>query len=213
MNKLRDYAIFTNKKTGKKLVYYPVAKNANTSVKLFLTRHLGVEDKFYCIGDIPRYKQTKEMHEKFANKYNLVNFLPPYTKFNKVQADVKCCLIRDPIKRFQSSYTNRILFHKDEQFKDYSVNQILENLEASNFENRHFLPQSYWLGDDLSYFTFYFFTNNIENFANKINNFFGQEREFPRVQTGGNNISINLSNEQINKIKKIYASDFELLKI
>ena len=103
--------------------------------------------------------------------------------------------------------------NKDEKFKNCSVNQILENLEASNFENKHFLPQSYWLGHDLSYFTFYSFTNNIENFATYINSFFNQEREFPRVQTGGNNISINLSNDQIYKIKKIYASDFELLKI
>ena len=105
------------------------------------------------------------------------------------------------------------MFHKDEKFRDYSVNQILENLEASNFENKHFLPQSYWLGHDLSYFNFYSFTNNIKNFANNINSFFNQEREFPRMQTGGNKISINLSDDQIYKIKKIYASDFELLKI
>lgn len=213
MNNNRDYLIFTNKNTGKKLVYYPVAKNANTSVKLFLIRHLGVEDKFYYIEDIPRYKHSKEMYEKFANKNNLINFLPPYTQFKKISVDAKCCVVRDPIKRFKSTYTNRILFHKDEKFRDYSVNQILENLEASNFENKHFLPQSYWLGYDLSYFTFYSFTNNIENFATNINSFFNQEREFPRVQTGGNKISINLSDDQIYKIKKIYASDFELLKI
>jgi len=209
----KDYAIFTSKKTGKKLVYYPVAKNANTSVKLFIIRHLGAEDKFYYIEDIPRYKHTKEMYKKLANKYNLINFLPPYTQFKKISVDIKCCVVRDPIKRFKSTYTNRILFHKDEKFRDYSVNQILENLEASNFENKHFLPQSYWLGHDLSYFTFYSFTNNIENFATNINSFFNQERKFPIMQTGGNDISINLSDDQIYKIKNIYASDFELLKI
>ena len=31
-----QYAIFTNKNTNRKLVYYPVAKNANSSAKLFL---------------------------------------------------------------------------------------------------------------------------------------------------------------------------------
>ena len=90
MNNNRDYLIFTNKNTGKKLVYYPVAKNANTSVKLFLIRHLGVEDKFYYIEDIPRHKHTKEMYEKFANKNNLINFLPPYTQFKKISVDAKC---------------------------------------------------------------------------------------------------------------------------
>ena len=31
-----QYVIFTNKNTKRKLVYYPVAKNANSSAKLFL---------------------------------------------------------------------------------------------------------------------------------------------------------------------------------
>ena len=208
-----DYGIFTSKETGKKLVYYPVAKNANTSVKLFLIRHLNIEDKFYYIEDIPRYKHTKEMLERFTNKNNLINFLPAYTKFKKINVDVKCCVVRDPVKRFKSTFTNRILFHKDEKFRNYSVNQILENLEVSNFENRHFLPQTYWLGNDLNYFSFYSFTDAIDDFANNINNFFKQKRKFPKMQTGGNNISLDLSKDQIYKIKKSYASDFELLKI
>ena len=40
-----DYLILTNKLTKKKLVYYPVAKNANSSAKLFLIKHLGIENK------------------------------------------------------------------------------------------------------------------------------------------------------------------------
>ena len=63
-NNQKDYAVFSNKKTGKKLVYYPVAKNANTSVKLFFIRHLGIEEKFFYLEDIPRYQHTKEMYEK-----------------------------------------------------------------------------------------------------------------------------------------------------
>ena len=32
-------AIFQNRNTGRKLVYYPVAKNANSSAKLFFLKH------------------------------------------------------------------------------------------------------------------------------------------------------------------------------
>ena len=42
-----QYAIFTNKNTKRKLVYYPVAKNANSSAKLFLLKHIKADDKFF----------------------------------------------------------------------------------------------------------------------------------------------------------------------
>ena len=45
------YGIFENKKTNKKLVYYPCAKNANSSAKLFFIKHADKEDKVYFIDD------------------------------------------------------------------------------------------------------------------------------------------------------------------
>ena len=212
-NNKKDYAVFINKKKGKKLVFYPVAKNANTSAKLFFIRHLGLEKQFFYIEDIPRYKHTKGMYDKHTGKYNLINFFPPYTPFKEMAVDIKCCIVRDPIKRFISTYTNRILFHKDEQFKNFTIDEVLESLESSAFDNKHFLPQSYWLGHDLSYYNFYSFTNEIENFESKINSFFGQEKKFPILQTGGNTNFLKLNTNQEKKIKKIYYSDFNLLKI
>ena len=47
MEKNIDYGIFSNKVTNKKLVYYPVAKNANSSAKLFLIKRLGLEKKIF----------------------------------------------------------------------------------------------------------------------------------------------------------------------
>ena len=51
MNKKNEYLILTNKHTNKKLVYYPVAKNANSSAKLFIIKHLNLENKFYFEED------------------------------------------------------------------------------------------------------------------------------------------------------------------
>ena len=84
MKHTSDYAVFTNKLTSQRLVFYPVAKNANSSTKLFLLKHIGLENKFYFLeDDMPRYLITKEMRKNLNNKNDLIGFLPPFTKFKK----------------------------------------------------------------------------------------------------------------------------------
>ena len=61
MRKDINLGLFSNERTNKTLIYYPVAKNANSSAKLFLIEHLGLKNKFYFIEDeIPRHKHTKK---------------------------------------------------------------------------------------------------------------------------------------------------------
>ena len=145
MNKKITYAIFQNRNTGRKLVYYPVAKNANSSAKLFFLKHLKIDKNYYFLSDkVPEYKVNEDSkYKNLDKKYNLVNFLPSYTPFEKIDVDEKCCIIRDPIKRFVSAYKNRVLFHKDFGFRNLNINEIIEKLENNSFDNRHFLPQSY----------------------------------------------------------------------
>ena len=212
MNKKNEYLILTNKHTNKKLVYYPVAKNANSSAKLFIIKHLNLENKFYFEKDeIPLFKKNQNNLSIEEEKYNLVNFIPSYTKFKKIEVDDKACIFRDPIDRFASSYRNRILFHKDENFYNHSVDQVLEKLENNMFENKHFLPQTYWLGENLNYFTIKAYIKNLDPFISGINNFFNRVIEFPRIQTGGKGFNFRLNIEQKNKIKKIYSSDYDLV--
>ena len=89
---------------------------------------------------------------------------------------------------------------------------ILEKLENNNFENRHFLPQVYFLGEDLSYYTFWSTTEKLSLFAEKVNDFFSRKIIFPKIQTGGNDIKVKLTNSQISKIEKIYSKDFKLIQ-
>lgn len=208
-----NYLIITNPNTKKKLVYYPVAKNANSSVKLFLIKHLGLENKFYNLdNDLPRYLQTEEVHKKYKDKRDIIHFLPSYTKFQKIEVDIKCCLVRDPIKRFISAYKNRILYHQDIAFKNHSIDLVIEKLENNIFENRHFLPQNYWLGNDLKYFDIIANTSDVSLFVKKINSFFQKEIIFPRLQLGGGKFEISLDTNQNKKIKKIYQDDYDLIK-
>ena len=213
MNKKITYAIFQNRNTGRKLVYYPVAKNANSSAKLFFLKHLKIDKNYYFLSDkVPEYKVNEDSkYKNLDKKYNLVNFLPSYTPFEKIDVDEKCCIIRDPIKRFVSAYKNRVLFHKDFGFRNLNINEIIEKLENNSFDNRHFLPQSYWLGSDLRYFTIVSNISNMETFINGVNNFFQNKVEFPRIQTGGADENITLTDSQIIKLKKIYSSDYALI--
>jgi len=147
------YPVFTSLQNGKKLAFYPVKKNANTSSKLFFASHLGIEDKFFFIEDeIPRFKQTVKMHESFKKKSNLVNLYEGKYAFQIINVDYKSCIVREPLERFISAYKNRVLFHKDKNFYKHSVSEVIEKLENGNVENKHFLPQSFFLGNDLSYF-------------------------------------------------------------
>ena len=122
----------------------------------------------------------------------------------------KCCIIRNPIKRFVSAYKNRILYHKDKAFRNFSIEIILEKLLEKNFENKHFLPQYYFLGNELKYYSFYSDVSKIEFFEQKVNEFFEKKIKFPKIQVGGNNIEISLTKKQILLIEEIYSMDFEL---
>ena len=147
------YPVFTSNKSGKKLAFYPVKKNANTSSKLFFASHLGIEDDFFFLEDeMPRFKQTKKMHDSFKNKSNLINLYQGKYAFQIIRVDYKSCIVREPLERFISAYKNRVLFHKDKDFYNHSINEVIEKLESGNIENKHFLPQSFFLGNDLSYF-------------------------------------------------------------
>ena len=206
------YPVFTSNKSGKKLAFYPVKKNANTSSKLFFASHLGIEDKFFFIEDeMPRFKQTKKIHNSFKNKSNLINLYQGKYEFQIISVDYKSCIVREPLERFISAYKNRVLFHKDKDFYNHSINEVIEKLESGNIENKHFLPQSFFLGNDLSYFDIVGILSNIKPIEDKINSFFGQIRNLPRLQTGEKELELNLSIDQRRKIRKIYSDDFELL--
>lgn len=129
------YARFTNR-IGRNLVFYLCPKNANTSIKSLFVSHLNLGSQFIFLGDhTPKYMLKAE---DFHNKNNLVDFMPakqPFAPLASDIVDIKACIIRDPLERFISAYSNRILWHKDQVI---SIDQMLEELLASKCSNDHF---------------------------------------------------------------------------
>ena len=69
---MSSYLIFTNQKTKKRLVFYPVPKNANTSTKLFFAKHLGIDkDYVFLSDDKPEYQFRDNMYEILNQLFRL----------------------------------------------------------------------------------------------------------------------------------------------
>jgi len=204
------HQIFKNL-SKQKLIFYPCPKNANISAKLFFLKHLGTSHKVY-FSNFPMHDRLNRNKEKIKlhDKIDIITIFPSYIKFKKYNADFKCCIIRNPFERFISCYTNRILYHKDKDFKDFDIDKILSYLNIGKFTNNHFLPQCYFLGNDLNYFEIVGDVKNLNSFINKINNFFNKRIDFPRMHINKINYNISLSQEQKNKIQNIYSKDFDL---
>ena len=204
--------VFKNKNL-ETLVFYPVPKNANTTAKALFASIIGVEDKFAYRENIPKHKRPSETHlMKLGAKPSITGFFMNYEKFAKLNVDLKICIIRNPLERFISAYENRVLFHKDKGFFELSIDQVLDQLTLGNFENKHFLPQYYFLGEDLSYFTHIYKMNEIHLFYNTLLNYFNVKNKIniPHLQTGRSK-KITLTKTQINKVKSIYKTDYILL--
>ena len=76
------------------------------------------------------------------NKPKISSFIPSKQRFARVDADFRACILREPISRFISAYTNRVLYRKDPGFFEHSVDMVIDKLKNGKFENKHFLPQT-----------------------------------------------------------------------
>ena len=209
---MSNYAIFTNMQK-KSLVFYPVPKNANSSAKYFLIKHCGLEDKFKTPKDLNNVNQisiNNNLSKDDKIKPTISSFIPSKQKFARVHADFKACILRDPINRFISAYTNRVLYRKDPGFFEHSVDMVIEKLKEGKFENKHFLPQTYFLGKNLSYFNIICCMNSLNVFENEINSFFNNNIKFPWVETQSS--SLDLSKKQLSDLNYIYEEDLKLFQ-
>ena len=135
------------------------------------------------------------------------NMLAANYRFNRIDhgalADFRrFALIRDPIKRFLSGYSNRVLHYRELSIEaagrdllreglppDPDIGTFIENyvgdLRCSKPLARHFLKQQKFIGNDPGYFERIFRLERVGELVDFVNAECGTQAVMPRLQTGG----------------------------
>ena len=121
---------------------------------------------------------------------------------NSVQGFETFAVIRDPVRRFLSGYSNRVLHYRELSTEkagetlremdlppDPDIDGFVENFhsykQASRNFRRHFWPQQSFLGPDKGFYTGIYRLENIAALVEDFNARFSFEAEMPRLQAGG----------------------------
>lgn len=203
---------FHNNRIG----YRFIPKTACTSIK---------EEIFHLENKCTYDPSLYGMHiHRYLHKYN-------FGSIDKCQ--YRFIVVRDPVKRFLSGYSNRILHHNELSEKfisetqpelltelpafNPSMSQFIESLNLYRMVNtidHHFKPFTEYLdSQDLAYFNKVFKIEDTASLASYISEIVSQEVVFPKSQTGGKKISMKeLSESQLDFLFEFYHKDYELLQ-
>ncbi len=139
-------------------------------------------------------------------------------------------VIRDPVKRFLSGYSNRVRFHgalsKENVGAISGCGIKIFNPTLSEFINdfsvymevttigHHFRPiADHLAGVPLTFFSHVVKIEDADSIRDLLLKTFAKEFVFTREQTGGKKISIgSLTYEELTKITDFYSADYRLLQ-
>lgn len=182
-----------------------------------------IKNKIICYNASPKVACTtmKATLLELSGHKRTVNpewpHVRPYTTspFKRELADFKFCLVRDPVERFVSGYSNRVLYHKQIPFIEFE--EFVDNFD--HFYHRygtikhHFLPQSHFIGNNPEYYDKVYDINNIGDLLKQLQDFLNIENiKSHRLQTGGSDRKPTPTPEQIRWIKERYKKDYEFLE-
>lgn len=179
----------------KSVVYNPIPKCGCTSVKSMI---------YYILNDkIP--DDQEDVHRSYPTRENFIK--------NDL-VDYKFCVVRDPVERFISGYSNRILHHKDIPFVefDYFVKNFYNFFHKSPKIRHHFRPQIDFIGKDNNYYTKIFWVHQMREVSDFLSEISKKDIPIFHKQTGGSNMKPVPTNNQIEHIRKFYKSDYEFLR-
>jgi len=199
-----------------KLFYAAVPKVACTSVKRM----------FYKFENGQEYEPLTINGRKWGfHKYYPCIQRDRYPE-RKIKNHRRLTLVREPIKRFLSAYSNRVL-HKDKLNADIvkaasRFRRLTPRPELDEFADRfeqylrisdirhHCRPMVHWLGPDPHYFDAVYGLHQIGEFVNDVSTVLGRDVEIGRHQTGGPKLDPGLlTAKQTAKLHKYYARDYQ----
>lgn len=203
----------------KKLLFVSAPKVACTSIKQALFE---VENGFEFRNFVAN-GELRHIHD--LSIYPALPFSSiPHESF---EGYLKTSMVRHPVKRFLSAYSNRVVFY--EELSDHFIGAearklcIPTNPTLSEFVEHLFLYRSisksiwlhtqglcYFLGSDATYYDRLFDISQMDDFSTLISAHLGFDFNVPHLQTGGPKISMgDLSGAETRKIIDFYANDYE----
>ncbi len=202
-----------------KIFFVPAAKIACSSIKhFFFEIENGWTFRPFVING-----QRKFLHGFYRS--GLPEKIPPD---GVLQGMYRATMVREPVKRFLSAYSNRVVFHKELSVEKAGANlkalgldpdpdvhlfitRLEEYQQAHPSIMRHTRPMTAFLGEDPGFYDRIYCISEMEDFRQDIAKRVGMDIQMPRLQTGGPKIDAGtLSADEIAKIKNIYRRDYEL---
>ena len=163
----------------------------------------------------------KKYPEWFEESRQHLEYYEIRKKLNPASYDdfyIKFCVVRDPVDRFLSMYTNRVLFHQKIKNFDCSIGisefiECFDNMiDTKNFEDvkRHSEPLTYHLGTDPFFYTHIFNIKQLDKVKYLIEEIYDVKLPNLHLQKSGNIEKPKLNGEQIDWIKNKYQKDYEV---
>ena len=193
--------------------YKHIPKNACTSIK----------ESIYSYEnglDFDSIDHKKNIHEYYIDKYESIS-----------KCKYRVIILRDPIKRFLSAYSNRVTHHNELSGENVSktnpflakkittfnpgLGQFLDNFHQYSRVNsikHHIKPIEEICSGDISIFTHIYPIEKIADFELFVSQQSEKKFTLGRSQTGGKKYWLqDLSNSQMQFLLEFYKKDYELL--
>ena len=199
--------------------FYNAPKNGGTTVRMWLK---------YAEGGLPADFPTNGYYTlaKVSMPRQWTDTVMARDQFFKpgAEASRRWCIIRDPVDRFISAYTDKILHEK---LASWNVDTCLGMLQTGEMEQTaraperspakqaacHLLGQHIWFGNDKTYFDRIFCLTDMERvhafceevvFQMKLPSFHGRNQS----QSGTDRVT--LSSSQRDRLEQVYAEDYRI---
>lgn len=198
-----------------RLSYTPVPKVACTSLKSFM----------FEIENGWRFRAFKR-----NGKTQFIHQIYPTTEFAAIARRTagydRLLVVRDPIRRFLSAYSNRVAHHRELSLEkagealrahdlppDPSMAEFVEKLDlyraASASINHHVQPLAVYAGTDAGYYSRIFRMSELEDFKAAVESLTGRTAAVEHLQTGGPKLSVDdLPAGALERLKDFYAADY-----
>ncbi|QDA35701.1 sulfotransferase family protein (plasmid) [Paracoccus liaowanqingii] len=200
-----------------RLAYFPSPKVACTSVKYMFYKLENGRD----FVDGIRNSTMFHIHSYYGSS--------PFSAapLDRLAAHERICIVRDPIKRFLSCYSNRVLFHRELSehhlspeaiaagaVPDPSLKIFTERLNIyrkhSSSIRHHTDPQTHFIGPDPKFYSKIYQMGNLDELASDLSLKSGIELDLPHAQNGGEKINPReLSADLLDRIREFYRKDYE----